>query len=126
MRGEVFDINGVKVFAMGGASSHDRERRTEGVSWWAEELPSDAEYENAKKNLAAHGWKVDYIITHCAADSLQNLISLHYPHDKLTDFFERVIKGQCDYTKWFFGHYHTDFHIDDRHSCLYNDVDRIC
>lgn len=34
MRGQVFDIDGLSIFTMGGASSHDREWRTEGESLW--------------------------------------------------------------------------------------------
>ena len=60
MRGQVFDIDGISVFTMGGASSHDRAWRTEGKSWWPEELPSDAEREEARANLDSRGWNVDH------------------------------------------------------------------
>ena len=34
MRGQVYSVEGRKLFAMGGGASGDREFRTEGVSWW--------------------------------------------------------------------------------------------
>lgn len=70
MRGEVFDIAGTTVLAMGGAASHDREWRKEGKSWWPEEMPSETEMERARRvhrrarrrdfgvryAAARHGW----------------------------------------------------------------------
>lgn len=43
MRGEVFDIDGLTVLAMGGAASNDRQYRREGRSWWPEEMPSSTD-----------------------------------------------------------------------------------
>ena len=122
MRGQVFTIDGMKFFTMGGASSHDKIFRKEGFSWWPEELPSNVEYDEAVKNLEAHGWKVDYVITHCAADSIQHKISDYYEHDKLTNFLEVVIKRDLQYKHWYFGHYHFDQAIDEKHTCVYNRI----
>lgn len=55
MRGEVFDIAGTTVLAMGGAASHDREWRKEGKSWWPEEMPSETEMKRCRRNLDAAG-----------------------------------------------------------------------
>lgn len=54
MRSQVFTIDGVKFFTMGGAFSHDKQFRKEGVSWWSQELPSCEEYEEAERNLEMH------------------------------------------------------------------------
>ena len=121
MRGQVFTIDGMKFFAMGGAASHDKHLRREGVTWWPEELPSDDEYREAVLNLQAHDNTVDYIITHCAADSIQWEISDHYESDTLTEFLEAV-KNEVSYKHWFFGHYHLDEDIDDRHTCVFNEI----
>ena len=122
MRGQVFTINGIKVFTMGGASSHDKEYRTEGVSWWPEELPSDEEYVEAEKILGANGWEVDLVVSHCAPDSVQSQLADWYEHDKLTNFFEEVVKTKSNYALWCFGHYHQDKVVDDKHVCLYQKV----
>lgn len=90
MRGQVFDFGGLAWFTMGGAASHDiqdgildpadpdfehrywlmrRMRsmfRVKGVSWWAEEMPSQAEYQEALANLERVNWTVDCVLTHCA------------------------------------------------------------
>jgi hypothetical protein len=118
MRGEVYNISGYKIFTMGGASSHDKEWRREGVSWWSEELPSNDEYNKALAALDTVNWKVDIILSHCAPDSIQTALADWYEHDKLTNFLETV-KQDCDYKAWFFGHYHVDQDIDDKHAAVY-------
>ena len=40
MRGQVYNVDGVKFFAMGGAESTDKQYRREGKTWWAREMPS--------------------------------------------------------------------------------------
>ena len=121
MRGQVFTIDGLKFFTMGGATSHDKGFRREGVTWWPEELPSDSEHEEAIVNLEKHGLQVDYIITHCAPDSVQWEISALYESDKLTEFLEAV-KNEVDYQHWYFGHYHINEDIDDKHTCVFDEI----
>ena len=38
MRGQVYEIEGKKIFTMGGATSVDRAYRTEYISWWKDEF----------------------------------------------------------------------------------------
>lgn len=123
MRGEIYNIDGYSFFAMGGASSHDIEFRTENISWWRDELPNDQEYENAFKNLKKHNNKVDFIISHCCSDNVQNMINSNYVHDKLTNFF-RIIDETVEFKKWFFGHYHIDKDFG-KYRCLFEDVIKI-
>lgn len=125
MRGEVYTIEGKKLFTMGGATSQDQEWRTEGETWWPEEIPSPDECGHAVKNLTQHGWRVDFIFSHCAPSSVQHKLSPHYKYDFLNNFFETTIKGQCSFDKWFFGHYHEDINVDDKFICLYDKIIRI-
>ena len=62
MRGEVYCIGGCSIFDMGGGYSIDKYRRTEGVSWWPQEMPSEEEYNNALENLRKVDLKVDCIV----------------------------------------------------------------
>lgn len=43
MRGEYYTIDGLTVWCMGGAESIDKATRTQGISWWPEEIPSQKE-----------------------------------------------------------------------------------
>ena len=63
MRGEIFDFEGKTYWTFGGAASVDKIRRTPGISWWPEEVPSNEEIMYGFDKIMAAG-KVDYIITH--------------------------------------------------------------
>lgn len=121
MRGQVFTINGVKCFTMGGAASHDKQFRKEGVSWWPEEMPTDAEYDEAFESLGHAGWKVNFVFTHCAPDSIQAQLADWYEHDKLTNFLE-IVRQDLVYDYWFFGHYHTNKMITAKDIVLYERI----
>lgn len=138
MRGQVFEIDGLTWFTMGGAASHDIQdgvldpeapsfeqeywfkRRTQqafrvkGVSWWPEELPCDEEYQEAVRNLEKANWQVDCILTHCAPTGIQKKLDGNYTPDRLTDFLE-MIRQRCRFDYWFFGHYHRNEVIDGKY-----------
>ena len=101
-RGQVFTIDGLKFFTMGGATSHDKGFRRDYVNWWPQEMPNYAEYEEALYNLEQNKWKVDYILTHCAPASIQKAINQSYQTDALTLFLEQIA-AQTSYKKWYFG-----------------------
>lgn len=129
-RGSVFDLDGKKLFVMGGAASHDmpdgilrqgpalkqqrkaldRRRahyRVEHESWWRQELPSQEEYRRALENLDAAHWAVDLVVTHCAPTELHTLLRPSLPPDELTEFLSRV-RRELSYGAWYCGHYHCD------------------
>lgn len=124
MRGQIYEIDGKRIFTFGGAASHDIEYRTKDKNWWEEELPSESELIFAQKNLEAVDWKVDYIVTHCAPTSIQQMIAPSYGTNRLTNFFE-TIKEKAAYQAWYFGHYHTDRTIEERFFCLFDQIHQI-
>lgn len=108
MRGQIFTIENRTFFTMGGGFSIDKFLRKEGVSWWKEEIPSDEEFDEARKNLKAHDHKVDYIITHAAPEKIMNMIfPNHEPELKLNLFLQEVMDSTT-YTHWYFGHLHQE------------------
>lgn len=119
-RGQVFDIEGKKIFTMGGAQSQDRIYRKKYLSWWPQEMPSYQEYEDALYNLERNNWKVDYIVTHCAPSSIQQAINSSYSPNVLTIFFEEIA-ANTTFKTWYFGHYHKDFKVDKFH-CVYKEI----
>jgi hypothetical protein len=154
-RGQVFEIDGKTFFTFGGASSHDiqggilepddpdfkekkKNARREGkpyrvrsVSWWEQELPTEQELQEGLNNLEKYLYKVDYVISHCAANRVQWELERYYnsigfgrpmlPQDVLTNYFEQLEK-KLQYRRWFCGHYHEDFDIDEKHSILYQRI----
>lgn len=131
MRGQAYEIDGRSVFTMGGADSHDKEYRTEGINWWARELPSEQEYEEAVKTLEEHNYTFDIVVTHCAPSNVQKELMIRkldpsYTINKLTDFLQEI-EGKLDYKYWFCGHYHTDVQTltAPKLRVLYNNIERV-
>lgn len=109
MRGQVFDIDGKKVFSMGGALSIDRYMRTLGRSYWKQEIPEKAEYQQARENLEKVNNTVDVIVTHTAPLEITKLLGGHEdPHEKDLLWFLKWVMENVNYEKWFFGHWHLD------------------
>lgn len=124
MRGEILDIAGKKLFCFGGAVSIDKAWRTTGKNWWHQEIPTQAEYDNAEKNLEAVNWKVDYVLTHCAPTLTLRRLNPRYIDDLITDQFESW-DAVIDYKRWYFAHYHVDHKIDKKHICLYRTIEEV-
>ena len=142
MRGEIFDIDNKKIFAFGGAKSHDiqdgilnldeeekiyeyRKRgayfRIRDFSWWDLELPTKEEMQNGINNLEKINYKVDYIISHCCPTSIQSLINSTYKRDVLTDYLQQISE-KCTFKRWYFGHYHDYKQVNSQFTLLYENI----
>ena len=149
MRGQIFEIDGKRIFAFGGASSHDIQGgilnpddpdfagkynalsrgylpfRINHWSWWERELPTEEEMEEGRRNLQACGNKVDFIVTHCCAASTQVLLSQGtYARDHLIDYLEEI-RQNCKFKKWFFGHYHDNRNVNAEEILIWEQIIRI-
>ena len=87
-------------------------------------MPDKDEYAEAVRNLERVGYKVDYIISHCAPTSIQQRLNLDFTPDALTDFLEKV-KQKADYHYWLFGHYHDNKAVDEKHILLWEQIVQI-
>jgi len=120
-RGQVFTIDELSLFVMGGARSHDRVYRKEHISWWQDEMPSNKEMEAAISTLDKCGWCVDYVFTHCAPRSVQTMIADWYENDPLVSFLERI-RSELQFKHWYFGHYHIDKELNKKFTALYHNI----
>lgn len=123
MRGQVFEINGKKVFSMGGAYSIDRYVRKLNFSYWEEEIPNNQEYREATQNLKENNDEVDIIISHTAPREIIRRMG-KYPdaHDmELTGFLEWIMY-QIKFKHWYFGHWHLDQTFDEKYTAVYFDI----
>lgn len=122
MRGQVFTIKGKTFFTFGGAKSHDKQYRVEGISWWKQEMPDRKEFSEGLNNLEKHNWKVDYVITHtCSSSTLINLSNkLNFPYeiDELNEYFS-LLEERLTYKKWYFGHFHSDIELPNNQELIY-------
>lgn len=57
-RGQIFNIEGIKIFTFGGGESQDREMRNEHVTWWRQELPTPDEMAEGAENIDENDCKV--------------------------------------------------------------------
>lgn len=122
--GEIYELEGQKIFALGGGQSEDVELRQEGKSWWPQELPSAQTLEAAAKNLAEKG-PADFILTHEAPQKLRTAILMREEEpNRLGVFLDRVMERE-PYQKWYFGCYHIDRKVTRKHFAVYRQVLRL-
>ncbi|MDD5941009.1 MAG: metallophosphoesterase [Lachnospiraceae bacterium] len=150
MSGYMYDIAGLRVFAFGGARSHDitdgildpesclnyaayREEyekwcqtkglfRVRHISWWEEEIPDRKTMEFGLQTLEENSNSADLIITHCAPASLVPFAD----SDVLQDYLQSVM-DRTDYRYWVFGHYHDNqaYHRKGHEMMLYEQIVRL-
>jgi len=129
----VFDLNGRRCLAYGGAPSYDvqdgilnpcdyktREAykadcrrmrksgasfRVKGISWWSQEQPDARAEEAATRALEEVGWRVDFIFTHDCAISDRCVLGYPGSGTRINQFLEEV-KVRTEYRHWFFEHLH--------------------
>lgn len=168
LRGEIYTVNGKTFFTFGGAQSSDIAERVSyedflrgykvlpkyrygeykgkrnvklnlsKVNYWPQEIFSSEEREFALKNLEAHNWKVDFVLTHTAPESILLAMIDKFDQegnakaesrvrkkmsDPTTIFLEEVKqKLSCD--AWYFGHLHFNASLVDENmtfTCHYKD-----
>ena len=154
MSGYIFDFNGYKVYAFGGASSHDisdgildradfdsdedfkkaykkwkKERtffRIKDFSWWERECkPTDEEITRGWKNLEDHENQVDLVLTHCLPQSVASVYSHGmYKPDNVTRYLQMVFET-VDFKNWICGHYHDNTTIMGKFHILYEQIVQI-
>lgn len=124
MRGQIFTIEDKKFFTFGGAHSVDKLWRREGVSWWAEEIPTKDEMEEGLINLKACDYSVDYIITHTAPYEVLAALGMDVidEEEEFVRYLE-MVRNNISFKEWYFGHLHMDEDDDlENYHALYNNV----
>lgn len=122
MRGQVYTIEGKKIFAFGGGESSEKQMRVEAGRWWEREMPNIDEMRDGVKNLRDVEMKVDYIVTHEPAPRLMyQSVNPKENTNQLEAFFEQLIK-QVQFEKWYFGALHIDRKITAKNFAVFNEV----
>jgi len=119
--GNTYTIEGKTFFVMGGAESIDKCHRTEGLSWWKEEIPSQKEFDNGLDNLEKVQHEVDYVLTHTAPklyvdtmltmNQMRRFENINDPVEKYLD----VVNQTTKYKAWYCGHWHVDYDMKNIH-----------
>lgn len=123
--GEVYDLDGKKAIAIGGAYSIDKAWRTEGQSWWADEQPSLEIKTRVEQALDRLNWQIDIVLSHTTPLKYEP-VEVFLPGidqskvDKSTEEWLDGIEKRLEYEKWYCGHYHTEKQLD-RLRIMFND-----
>ena len=94
MRGQIFSIDGLRIFTMGGGESPDLDYRIEEKTWSKDETPSKPELLEAAKDFLKLGNNEPIHVT------------------ALNAYFDELSKC-CDFDRWFFGSLHLDKYISN-------------
>ncbi len=125
MRGEIYHIEGQKIFTMGGGESPDMEMRAGTERWSREEMPSREELFHGLENIEKANFAVDLILTHEPPLKTKEFLSMdtgtQIRVSALNTYFDEIGKI-CRYKKWYFGSLHLDKVISRSHTAVFRDI----
>lgn len=100
--GTVMEINGYKILMVGGAASTDAQYRTEGISWWKNEVITQEDMDNLPN------CEIDVVISHTLPRSWIKSLKWEFTdrHRDQSSFALDLIKEKYKPKKWFCGHFH--------------------
>jgi len=103
-RGQSLELDGKKHLFFGGAESIDKDRRVDGVSWWAEETPTVAQFSDFFDALETY--KPEVVVTH-DAPLVVDIWKYNRSHNPTPRNLEAIWKQSTHRPKlWMFGHHH--------------------
>ena len=118
--GEIYDLDGKKALAIGGAYSVDKFYRLQrGFGWWADEQPSELTKRKVE-GVVNECKDIDIILSHtCPKKYIPTEMFLpmidQSSVDNSTEEWLDTIEDTVDYKAWYCGHWHTDKRIDKMH-----------
>lgn len=124
-RGQIFNIEGFKIFTFGGGESPDKELREDNQSRFKYELPTPKQMAQGAQNIDNAGCQVDYIITHEPPSVIKSALQLRAGKvnyvNKLNGYLEELNR-ECEFKQWFFGSIHDDRVITPKHIAVFKKV----
>lgn len=121
-RGQIFNIEGIKLFTFGGGESVDKDMRLESGKWWKEEMPTAEEMAEGAEKLDEAGREVDYIISHEPPSTIKSAMLLRRGEretiNKLNGYFDQISR-LCQFKHWYFGSLHEDRTVTTKHTCVF-------
>lgn len=117
--GEIYDIEGIRHIAIGGAYSVDMfYRLARGYGWWADEQPSSEIMQYVEQQLKEN--KIDVVLSHTCPFKYEP-VEVFLPGidqstvDTTTEKWLEKIEETIDYIAWYCGHWHINKRIDKMH-----------
>lgn len=110
--GEIYQIDGKRMIAIGGAYSVDKFYRISiGAPWFDDEQPSAEIKQYVQDQLKRCDWTVDYVLSHTCPLLFEPtdlfLSSIDQSKvDQSTEEWMSMIEKKMHYQTWYFGHFH--------------------
>ncbi|NLX93568.1 MAG: hypothetical protein GXZ02_06860 [Clostridiales bacterium] len=125
MRGQIFTIEDLKIFAMGGGESPDIDLRFDHNRWSRCEIPNREELLEGAKNLEDADCCVDIVVSHEPPSKIKGFLKLKEKNavrvTGLNTYFQEL-SNSCEFTRWFFGSMHVDKHISSTHIAVFQQI----
>ncbi|MCD7774833.1 MAG: metallophosphoesterase [Clostridiales bacterium] len=125
MRGQIYTIEGMKVFTMGGGESPEAELRFPDEETQRLEIPTKEELLAAVNRLEKTNYNVDLIITHEPPSKTMEFLLMQkneqFIVSALNAFFDELAV-QCKYKKWYFGSMHMDKYISANQVAVFKNI----
>lgn len=122
MRGEIFEIEGKKIFAFGGGDDEELDVMDFRESPEFARLPSDEDCEHARESLEKVGHAVDYIVTYDVSFKMRGFLEMESNCFNNLHAFLNEVSTSCSFGKWFFGCFHMDRRIPPFYYAVYENI----
>lgn len=127
LRGQVYEIDGKKVFAFGGGRSEENDAYLNPSDKtaefrWRMEIPTDEELSEGVKNLEKHGFKVDYIVSYEPPAKISEFLNLGKTDRSHVNTYFEEIREKTDFSRWFFGRHHINMLIPPKYQALFDSI----
>ena len=128
--GEIYDFNGLKAIAIGGAYSVDKYYRlANGLHWFDTEQPDDLIKHYVESKLNEVNWKVDIVLSHTVPVEFEPTWAFipgvdQSTIDKSTEKWLQQIYDRLDFSYWYAGHYHVECQ-EENVRIMYEDIDEL-
>lgn len=127
--GEIYDFEGKKCIAIGGAYSIDKMYRLiNNIPWFPDEQPSPNIKKYVEQKLENANWEVDYVLSHTIPKSHEPTWTFKMQIDeelldKSTERWLDELEEKLSYKRWFAGHYHVDILSPDIRFMFYHIIE---
>ena len=124
-RGELYHMEGKKVFVMGGGESPDMEMRQHTAYWSRDEMPSREDLYRGLANLEKNDFTVDLILTHEPAQKTKEFLSIDdgaEPRFTALNAYLDEIRKVCTFDRWFFGSMHRDVKVSPKETAVFQAI----
>ena len=125
MRGQIFKIDNITYFTMGGGESPDVDIRYGENAWSQYEFPTRDEMLEGAQKFEECNCKVDYIITHEPPVNVKSFLTLRDGESVAVNGLNTYLEelgNAGQYRRWFFGSMHIDKYISSSMVAVYRNI----